>query len=666
MNDEASIIAAMQAGEIKKIVMIDDAFDPPGLGNEDAGPLLDFLEKEENATTLRRAKVTAEEIEAAKTAINDTDYTDEALNSVVSKLYGQYVDKFNDRFDPSGRFSILKGDNLRRIRPLLRLLSKCKDITITRIGTNADDVDLAKLKPDAIFIDYYLNGDLSALGPADPVKEGAARQDSLGMLRRVLNDSKATSPSIMLMSSHAVRKEADKFRREVNDGRQRLFASRFQYLAKDDLDEEENGVISLKRIAADALLDIAHCHKFAGAVEEALTHWRTGAEGAVQKVWDTVTNLELKDYAYLARFRLAEEGQPLSSYLEWFLGEVLVDQIARSVKWNDDSFSVLNAATTSDKPGSQIEGTFDGATDRIADLYFRARIDARTGRQGTELRTGDLYMKADRPNEILAVITPECDLVSRQNKRKAVRMMTVAGTIQAINSADSSMADYILLNKKPSNVVWNAKDIRTLEYSDIGTGGYQLVGMLRPLYAYELQNRVLSDLGRVGLAVAPALGMAATVKVIVRNTEGVGVEMPLPNAATASCIVIPKRGSSDKARIVYHRSFAADLLSRLFSLPEKAVHDDAKAILKSLKDSRQQQKLHKKLCVDGQFDGEQTFQIVSSLQQENKGGDMSWCQILVAHNSTVEVADENGQAAGQDVLAGNEINAGVDEQAAPD
>lgn len=640
MKHESRIVAAIEQGEIKKVVIIDDAFDPPALGNDDAGPMLDFLENEGNKPTFKRAKLEEAEVQGAIAAIQATEYTDEHLNAVVTKLYGKFVEKFEQRFDPSGRFAALKGDNLRRVRPLLKLLGKCRGTAVTRIGSDGGEADFAALKPDAIFIDYYLDPTLSADAAPDADREQRARADSIGMLRRVLGGKPGSVPSVILMSSHSVRKEAASFRQEIAEGRKKLFASRFKYISKDDLEEEEDGSITVESAAADALLDIAQSHRYAGSIEEALQQWRNGVDAAVEEIWSTITDLELRDYAYLSRFRLAEEEQPFSSYLDWFLGEVLVDSVGRSVKWDHSSFKSLDAGATKNNAGGAIEGAFDGPTDRIAELYFRARVDARPGRQGTDMRTGDLYVHKDRPEEILAVVTPDCDLMLRDGKRKAKRMMVVAGVIQKINAPDSSIADYIQLGrKKAANIVWDPKDIRTLEYDAIGADTHSLVGTLRPLYAQELQRKVLSDLGRVGLAVAPALAMTAKASIVFAGANG-PIKVTLANRGKASCVVIPKRGGSDKARIIYQRGFASDLLDKIFTQPVGSLVADANAHLGSLRNAKTQQQLLDKLCRDGQSDGEEAFGIKTSLKGEDTKGKIPWCQILVEYNVPDEQSDD--------------------------
>ncbi len=635
MDQAARITAAIEQGGITQVVVIDDAFDPPVVGNEDAGPLYELLTDGQHQWARRKSGLTEEEATAAAEALLNTEYADEAVTLAVSKVYARFVERFDARFDPAGRFDALKGSNLSYVRPLLRLLSKCRGVRVTRVGSNDANIDLAGHEAQVVFVDYYLDRGFTAESDPDGAQGQAARSASIRMLRAVLDAQPGTGPSVMLMSSHAVADRADAFRREIRDSKRPIFASRFAYMAKDDLKEDEGGAIEIAPAAADSLLDIAQRHLFAGAIEDALTHWKEGVDAAVESVWDTITKLELKDFAYLSRFRLAEEGQPLSSYLEWFFGEVLVDAVARKVAWDKPSWATLDEAAAKGKPGSQIEGAFDGPTAGVAELYFRARVDARPERQGKDMRVGDVY--AGPAGEVLAVITPECDLVVRTNGRRAApRLTAVAGSLRSLSGPDTSVADFLIHDGAMSNVVWNTKDVRTIEFGTIGAGGgYRLIGTLRPLYAYELQRRVLNDFGRVGLAVAPAMAVNAKAAVVVRGRDG-PIRLELASGVDASCAVIPKRGGTDLPRIVYRRSFANEVLERVAALGD--VVDEAVAgEIKSMLTPAGQIGFLEKLCRSGQQDGELAYGAVTTLAPERTGSKAPWCQILVTVHEPEEV-----------------------------
>lgn len=629
----------MEQGGITSVIVIDDAFDPPAIGDAEAGPLLDLLTLEEHGWARKKARLSDGEIAAAAEALQTTEYAEEAVTLVVCKLYAKFVEKFDARFDPAGRFNILKGSNLSFVRPLLRLLGKCQGLSVSRVGSNDTVAELGAAAAQVVFVDYYLDRSFTAESDPNSVQGAEARQASIRMLRAVLDAQPGAGPSVMLMSSHKVASRAQEFRAEIRDAKRPIFASRFHYMAKEDLREEQDDTVEVAPAAADALLDIAQRHAFAGAVEEALTHWKDGVDGAVESLWKIITELELKDFAYLSRFRLADEG-PLSSYLEWFFGEVLIDAIARKVDWKQPSWTVLDEASSKGRPGSQIEGAFDGPTGRIAELYYRARVDERPERQNKDMRVGDIYT-GSHAGEVLAVITPECDLVMRSNrKRSAPRLTVVAGRLQPLSGPDTSVADFLMRDGEPVNVVWSMKDIRTVEFEAIGgEGGHRLLGTLRPLYAYELQRRVLNELGRVGLAVAPAMAVNARASVVARGKNG-RIALELSNRADASCAVIPKRGGTDKPRVIYRRSFADEVLERLIAAKDD-IHPDAAGELGSLLTPKSQNDFVEKLCRTGQQDGETALGVLTTLSPENTGASPPWCQILVEFHPDPDAADED-------------------------
>ncbi|NGM23981.1 hypothetical protein G3576_28500 [Roseomonas stagni] len=641
MVDHAKrIIAAIEKGGINRVVVIDDAFDVPVLTNEDAGPLLDFLESDAAIAQRKALKIKGDILEQAIAALNESEFGNEALTSVTRAIYHKFVENLDNKFDPAGRFKAIKGSNLEKIRPLIKLLAKCTGIEVIRIGSHAADGALQEVQAQVVFIDYLLDGALTPEADPETSSGASARQASLQIVRKVLNAQPGAGPSVILMSSHDVRDKADAFRKEIRDSKRPIFASRFHFLAKDDL-AERDGSITVASAAAEALLDIAQQHVFAGAIEDALTHWKAGVDKAVAGVWQDISELELKDLAYLSRFRLAEEGQALTSYLEWFFGEVLVDAVARSVDWKQSSFSLLNESAAKGKPGSQIEGAFDGPTVRIAELYYRTRVDVRLDRENIDMRTGDIY-SSPKQNEVLAVVTPECDLVLRKGKRAAPRLTVVAGIVHRLNAPDSSIADFIMRGNMPANVTWNPKDVRTIDYADVGNEKqHRLLGTLRPLYAYELQRRVLAEMGRVGLAVAPAMGMTARAEVVVRGKAG-PIKLELPGGELAACAVIPSRGGTDKPRIIYHRSFVENLLEALQKI-QACADEDASTKIVAVLQPKAQISLLEKLCRDGQADGEQAYNILSSLKAIDSSPKAPWCQILVQYEDgeAVEISQDD-------------------------
>ena len=133
--------------------------------------------------------------------------------------------------------------------------------------------------------------------------------------------------------------------------------------------------------------------------------------------------------------------------------------------------------------------------------------------------------------------------------------------------------------------------------------------------------------------------MTAKASIVFAGTNG-PIKVTLANRGKASCVVIPKRGGADKARIIYQRGFASDLLDKIFTQPVGSLVADANGHLGSLRNAKTQQQLLDKLCRDGQSDGEEAFGIKTSLKGEDTKGKVPWCQILVEYNVPDDQSDD--------------------------
>ncbi len=627
-SGERFTLAVREAG-ISRVLVIDDALAPPQMREEDAGPLIDLLEAPENASRLDTRDIGPEAREEAIQALTDNDLGAEAVAGVWSKLYDAFLDRVVVKFDPGGRFKEAKGTNADALRPILTLLSMCEPkLVVTRKAGLEEGIDLKSLAPQLVFLDYYLNEKVDpGPGSPDPVEGEKGVNASMAFLNRIVSELPANGPAVVLMSSYAkVEQEAQAFRRGIDGG---LFSSRFQFVQKGKLGVVKNKV-TMEPEAAAALLDLTQCRTFAVALDEALHVWKRGIDAAVERIGIEVGNLQLRDFAYLVRFRLLEEGQPLSEYLEWFFGEVLLDRIGAEVDWADPAFAALDKPT--DGPGRLIEGVFDGATGQIAEMFSSVRVDAREIVGARDRRLGDLYMAEGVPDEVQAVITPDCDLVVRNGSPRAARMLTVSGRLGPIGAPDVAVSDFIMRGGEPRSIEWNLKDVRTLAFGEERKHptGMVHVGTLRPLYALELQRRALDDLGRVGLAIAPVLHFTSSCRAFVRSAEKLE-PFDLRSHGPSTCSVIPSRGGSDRTRVVFHRSFVDRLLAAFDCLPEtgEAAVD---AWRKTAKTTNFKNALTHKLLVPGVTHGETVDGVlVVTGDKPTKARDAlgAMCQIVV-------------------------------------
>ena len=273
-----------------------------------------------------------------------------------------------------------------------------------------------------------------------------------------------------------------------------------------------------------------------------------------------------------------------------------------------------------------------GGTTKVAELYHRVRIENPRGKR-TQYRLGDLYL-FDKGKGVLAIITPDCDLITRSDgKRTAPRILTLSGKVKKFDAPDTSVAEFILLNGTPHNIAWSRTGVETKEFRRWPKPGAKsktnvYVGTLRPLYAQALQRSTLSDLGRVGLSVAPALGMTARAKVFLKRTNTSLVEHKFDGNKAAHCYVVPGRGGTDKPMVLFKRRFVTQLIESLIGVDAEELMKGAEKQIENLKREDGAAKLYK-MMAGVRFEETIDLGIFLTGKSPPKGIEGSWCLLQV-------------------------------------
>lgn len=632
MIQEGNVLKAIKGSGVSKITVIDDAFDAPAVDSDNAGDLLDFLEEGTFAALAEELGIAAH-VDGAKIAIQDSDYGADDLVDIVTAIYDRFVITTDEKFNPGGMFTPQVA-NINYLRPILTLLDKCDPkLDIKRMGSDPDELSRVDKDTHLIFIDFYL--DRGVVSDTDAGAKGAAKKVSLDRIKKFLQSQGDRAASVILMSWQDVEKEADKFREDIAQEKKSLvFASRFGFLRKTEV-QLQDGAVSLADAAADTLLDIFQSYEFGRATHAALEMWLESAKQAADDLRQEIEHLHLKDFAYLVKFRLASEGVELLDYLEGFFGECLLDRVGRLVdeRVRNDAKKEKLFSRLNEEGAQRIEGAFDGPTKKVAELYHRVRIQNSRGKRRTQYRLGDLYM-INKRKDVLALITPDCDLIARSDgKRTAQRLLTISGKVKKFDAPDTSAAEFILLDDKPHNIAWSRTGVETKEFKAWPKPGAQsknnvYVGTLRPLYAQALQRSVLSDLGRVGLAVAPALGITARAKIFLKRDSAPLAEHKLDGDKAADCYVVPSRGGSDKPMVLFKRRFVTQLIESLVMVDPKDLAKGADKQIENLKRGDAISKLHK-MVAGVRFEEIIDFGIFLTGKKSPKGGDGTWCLLQV-------------------------------------
>lgn len=578
MTESARIVEAIKASSVKRIAFVDDAFDPPEIPEADWGELLQYL-NDANAEQVRsdagiKPDVWRDAVEGLQATVR------EPVDELLRHLYAAYLRSFDPRFDPMGRFTRLKGSNLEYVRPILSLARQASpDVTVNIYGSQMDAVD-AQDGPHVVFVDLFLD---SSVSPDEAPNREQAKQAVHKSLERIKPLLKL-SPSVILMSSHPNAPHIRDYRQSMEE-QSRVFASRFCFVNKKLIAADPaSGGVSVDPKASDVLLDLFQTYNFGRGLHETLDAWLKAAHDAVRSLKGEVDDLELSDLAYLVRFRLAEEGQSLPEYLEWLLGECLIDQVGRKL---DDTLP----KTQIDKEAKVIDGAFEGPTRKVADLYHRVRIENKRSRPREHFRLGDLYLRTPEkgPPHVVAIMNPDCDLVKRPDTGKpgAHAALTLRGKLEGFKTPSTSVGDFIVVNDTPQNIKWDYRAVETMSFEGAmllpghSEGQFTYLGAMRPLYAQELQTRLLSQLGRVGVPVPPALAFGTTVSLFYAAKGGKLTNITFADEETP-CYLVPARQSNQEGLLAFRRTFVRKLVEELKKIDATTLTAAASGQLKAL------------------------------------------------------------------------------------
>ena len=630
MNYAPQIVEAFRGSAIRRILIVDDAYDPPVLEETAAGALVAVLTGDGLRQHVGGEVLEDGECDAAVQALARSEWDDEAIAHAVARLYRVFVATRADAVDPGGSFSGLKGGALEALDPVWELLRRCGDADdIQTVGTGDEAVAACReLQPELIVMDFFVSPpERTARGVTKGELDGD-RARSIGLLKKMLAENVGGDPAVVLMSSVEVGERKEGYRTSLGD---RVMAVRFGYLHKGWV-QGRGQELSASGEAADVLSDTAASFEFGRTLEGALTRWRSGAENALEQLYLDLRGLDVKDFAYLLRLRLYDEGEAFADYLEWFLGESLRAIVDDKVKWTSEDFQRLD----NEELTEMIEGAHPLPSGRVAEFYHRMRFNSRVRRPRRRVELGDVFI-APGKKSVRMVISQDCDLVPRDGEPAAARILSVGGKIRTLGE-DRVFAGELFVDKVPKSIQWDLKDLRSHEFGDAATlnvegTGYAFVATMRPMFAQAVQKAVLAYLSRVGVAVPPSVHVGAPVKVYVKrkvDKQYAMVEVEGLGEARAQ-VLLPRGGKDVYKRALFTQRFVRELLAKLEEVKEGDLLSD---------DHRQ----HRRDCIEGaakvrvamlreglKLPGEAVFKIVTSVGKPRK---KSWLEIVV------DVSDE--------------------------
>ncbi|NGY05897.1 hypothetical protein [Solimonas terrae] len=439
-------------------------------------------------------------------------------------------------------------------------------------------------QPSIIFADLFLGA-----AQSDPDMER-----SLERLNALMRGREANPPLVILMSrSNLLEDKKVHFRDSA-----KLLGAMFRVYSKLALLEGATLERTLERLAL---------HHIDAKIVAGFVHaWDAGLKAAAERFLNGIRRLDLSDYSQIRQVLLNFDGQPLGSYLLDVFDRVLQHEIEGDAM-TIAAAAALNRIDTELYPPPYIAGSAD-----LQDLVYRSiwqhpkRLEVEANESGAPVSFGDVLLRRSILDpqsaagaleaDALIVLTPACDL-ARGNGAK--RIMLMAGSLADLTpktwtykGAMVKTPIVVLPSKKRMWIQWDVKDVRTLLPDEISQllapdSSYSVPLRLRESHVLELQQKLLSDMGRVGLVTQMPATFPVSVAAFTVGTDGVLQSVALPAAERDGGVCFSGRDSDSNpmTRLVLTDDVVDELLTAISRLDENTLHTKARDTLKKLKAS---------------------------------------------------------------------------------
>lgn len=559
----------LKARGIRKVVVIDDVFDavprPEELNDGDWSNFFDDLGKDGN--------------------------------ELLKTLYEGYEDTSADNLKASPEFIAIVWENRTKLpqaacEHLFRDYEQTKDterggletlvaalealgLTCTTMGR---DLVAEAREAELIFIDLFLGFHQS--------EDGMRRA-----IQRVgeLVEGRFENPPLVVLMSRSPRLQ-DK-RNEFRDTAG-LLGSTFRVVSKADL--AKDGTL-------DTLLTrLANHYEDAKRVAGFVHAWDSGLDQARRNFIGILRRLDLSDLAQVRALLLDFEGQNLGEYLLDVADRVLQHEI------EDDDTTIaaaleLNKIDLEKYPAPHLVGSPD-LQEMVHRMVFlhpdRLQLSEDNGK--VQLQFGDvLRWKTEDGrqygDDASLVVSPACDLVRDGGTE---RVMLLSGKLEKLQPKNWSYkagpvrtAIAILPDEGRKWIRWNLKNVQTLNWDELGRffgeeDKVRRIGRLREIYAIEIQQMLLADLGRIGRPANLPVPFPVSISLFYVDAEAKARKLDVEAIDSAACYVGRRERPEPVHRLVLTEQACDHIEQALHALDRDAVHKSAKASLDAVKADR--------------------------------------------------------------------------------
>lgn len=432
---------------------------------------------------------------------------------------------------------------------------------------------------------------------------GASQQDfdierSVGRVRDLVRGRESRPPAVVLMSrSPLLQDKKALFRDDA-----RLIGALFRVYGKNDLLKEAAVETVLRRLATH-YEDAVRIAAFLKACED-------GLATAAADFMKVIRRLDLSDYSKIRDLLLEAEGQPLGSYMMDVFDRVLQYE----VEGHGETIARAQALDKIDPlkyPTPSLAGAPD-LQDLVARMLCqhpeRLRLAANTA--GMPVSFGDILVRApkaatasgdkeaDEDPSAFIVLTPACDLVRKAGSANR-RVLLLGGTVKPLDGRTwtyRSKEAVTPIVELPAwgrvSIEWGLDEQRLVTHGELNEllapdGPYSIRVRLRESYALELQQRMLAEMGRVGVLSKMPFTFPVEVEVYTTDSSGMLMAIDLPDTTASGGVYVVGRDADGKdfGRVVLIEGAVDEIVEAVPKIDETLVHARCRETLNRLKAS---------------------------------------------------------------------------------
>lgn len=431
---------------------------------------------------------------------------------------------------------------------------------------------------DLVFIDLFLGYTQSEDDMAEAIKR----------VKMLIKGRSERPPLVVLMSrSPHLKDKRNEFRDQAC-----LLGSMFRVVSK--LDLSKGGMVAM------LLTRLASHYEDAKRVASFVHAWDQGLNEARKRFIQILRRLDLADLAQVQTLLLDFEGQKPGEYLLDISDRVLQHEI-ESETLTIAAAKELNNIDLSKYPAPHLSGSPD-LQDLVYRMIFqhRERLKLSENETNVQVQLGDVYQlvnqgEESRGEQVRLVITPACDLARCSS---GANVLVLPGDLKPFTPSDWSYKSgevrtsiFTANDGTRSSIRWDLKNRHTWTITEIlqkiRNGDITRVGRIRELYAIEIQQKLLADMGRIGqLANLPATFSVAISIFYVSNGNGgnsIANQLDILGLETAVCFVGRDAASKRIDHLVLSESACDALRDTMMGLPDENVHQSARPSLAAMK-----------------------------------------------------------------------------------